>query len=219
MAKRTRLPKKSNVGRKDRLVSAIRAELKSVSDARLRDYLSAKKSLVARDPLLATYHELALAEQERRVALSKQWGKVEPKLPPEGMLMVSEILGAPARTIRKALTFYGGIQKRLLKGQISADVIFATDYVVDKLTDFRDRGKNAKLRWDAFAHGLGLIGKNESDFVNDGYEVKRRFDHDLGLDDLKIASDTYNKGYSEVLIIPIMVDGKRQYSLMVRGVK
>jgi len=217
--KRTRLPKKSDVGRKDRLVSAIRAELKSVSEARLMDYVSAKKSLVAHDPLLATYHELAVAEQKRRVALSKQWGKAEPKLPPEGMLMVSEILRAPAQKVKEALRFYGGIQKRFLKGGISADVIFATDYVIDKLTDFRNRGKDAKLRWDAFSHGLGLIGKNESDFINEGYEVKRRFDHDLGLDDLKIASDTYRKGYSDVLIIPIMVNGKRQYSLLARGVR
>jgi hypothetical protein len=57
--KRTRLPKSGSSARHDRLRSAIRFELTTASEARLMDYVKAKKSLIAADPLLSAYNELA----------------------------------------------------------------------------------------------------------------------------------------------------------------
>jgi len=67
----------------------MRNELQGVSESRLRDYLQAKQSVLAGDPILATYHDLASKEKERRAALVQTWGKASPKMPSPLAMQVS----------------------------------------------------------------------------------------------------------------------------------
>ena len=78
MVKRFRLPKIPSEPRSAGLASAIREELKGVSDSRLDDYLKAKKSLLRTDPMLSTYHDAAKVEKLRRSRLKFAWGKTPP---------------------------------------------------------------------------------------------------------------------------------------------
>jgi len=67
--------------RSDRLRAAMRQEARQMSRARLMDLAGAKKSALAVDPILASYHGIAVDELNRRAALGKRWGREAPELP------------------------------------------------------------------------------------------------------------------------------------------
>jgi len=213
--KRTRLSKKSNLGRQDRLQSAIRAELKGMSRSQLLDFSKASKSALKVDPLLSAYKELADVELARRAGLKKVWGKESPALASKGVLAVSEALEKPARFGRE----YAGFFYDIAKGKFAEDVVFGADYLVDKLTELHHRGEKAKDRWVGFAKAHGITGKSENDYLKEGFVVKQRFDHKVSPELLSRAHKDYKKGYKDVIVIPTKVDGKMMYSLMVSAVK
>lgn len=106
MPKRTRLAKKSYQTVTGRLRTEMRRELQDVSESRLRDYLQANKSVLADDPILATYHDLAKKEQERRSMLLKTWGKTSAKLPSKLSMDVSaaaEELETGTKAVKRGL--------------------------------------------------------------------------------------------------------------------
>jgi hypothetical protein len=213
--KRTRLPKKSTLGKKDRLQTAIRDELMGMSRSQLLDFSKASKKALGVDPLLSAYKELADKELARRAGLKKVWGKESPALPPAGAEAVAEALETPFRLARKI----GDVYYNIARGKFAEDVVFGADYLVDKLSELHHRGEKAKDRWVGFAKAHGITGKSENDYLKEGFVVKQRLDHKVDPSLLSRVHSDYKKGYKDVIVIPTKVDGKMMYSLMVRSVK
>lgn len=216
MAKRTRLPKNPPAGRRDRLASAIRFEVAQMSAAQLKDFATAKKSVLELDPLVRNYYKpLALREISRRKELAKTWGSESPILPSKGVLAVAEVFEQPAKYGRKYYDFVYGAAT----GKFATDIVAATDYLVDKLGELHKRGAKAKERWSGFAKAHDITGMKERDYLRKGFEVKQRFGHDVNPNVLEQAHRSYRAGYKDVVIVPAKVDGEMVYSVLVRGVK
>jgi hypothetical protein len=187
-----------------------------MSEAQLKDFAGATKSVVKLDPLVGKYYK-PLAEQElaRRKSLQKTWGKEAPVLPPKGFLAVSEILEQPAKVGKKVADVYYA----MATGKFAEDIVAGTDYLVDKLGELHKRGEKAKERWAGFAKAHGIVGKNENDYLREGFVVKSRFEHDVNPKILEQAHRSYKAGYKDVIILPSKVDSKMMYSVLVRDVK
>lgn len=215
MPKRTRLPKKSKAGADSRLRSAIRQELKMVSDARLTDYIGASKSALSVDPLLSAYHELAVREAERRKSVRKLYGAEPPELAPKGALVLAGTLEAPRQVAKRIADFYASVAR----GDLAEDVVFAVDYLGDKLSEFWHSKEKAEKRWLDFAKAHNIIRKTEGDYLAGGYTLKRRLPVDVQPATLRKSLQNYRKGYESVVIVPTRVNGKPKYSLFVKGVR
>lgn len=215
MPKRTRLPKKSKAGNDTRLRSAIRTELRMVSDAQLKDFATASKSVIDVDSLMATYNELAIKETDRRKKERKTWGAEPPVLPSKGALVLAGAIEAPKQAVRRITDFYASVAR----GDLGEDVIFATDYVSDKLSEFWHHGEKAKQRWADFAKAHKLMKKSENDYIREGYQLKQRLSVTTQPSAFKRALKNYRKGYDSVVIVPTKVNGKPFYSLFAKGVR
>lgn len=214
--KRTRLSKSGTSARRDRLASAIRFEVTQMSESQLKDFAGATKSVLNIDPLVKNYYQpLAKNELIRRKGLANVWGKETPVLPPKGLLAVSEILEQPSKVGKKVAAVYYD----LASGKFAEDVVAGTDYLVDKLGELHKRGERAKERWVGFAKAHGVLGKNENDYLKEGFMVKTRFNHDVNPKVLEQAHRSYKAGYKDVIVLPSNVDGKMMYSVLVKDVK
>jgi hypothetical protein len=187
-----------------------------MSESQLKDFIGAKKSVLKLDPLVKNYYQpLAMKELARRKELSKVWGKEAPVLPSKGLLAVAEIFEQPARIGRKVADAYYA----MATGKFAEDVVAGTDYLVDKLGELHNRGVKAKERWTGFAKAHGIVGKDENDYLKEGYVVKNRLDYDVNPKMVEQAHRSYKAGYKDVVILPSKVDGKMMYSVLVRYVR
>jgi len=201
--------------RSGRLKTAMKQEVEQMSYPRLKDFVEAKKSAIVADPILSTYHDFAVKELERRKGLQKKWGKEAPKMPSPLAVSVGEAMQRPARWGYRVVKFYDD----LARGKFATDMVFATNFLLDRLSDFHKRGVKAEERWSHFSKVHGLTKKTENDYLKDGYDLKDRLKHDLHPLDMKRAVSDYRKGYKSVILVPTKVDGSMFYSLMTKDVR
>jgi len=201
----------SSFRNKSRLKGELKKEMRFFSDKMLQDILSAPKRNLERDPLLQLMFEVAREERERRRELKKVWGS-KPLEPPS----VKEEILKGLKPIAKSVTYTFDLPYRIYSGKLEGDIERATDYFFSKLDKFVHWKERAEKRWHKFALAHKLAKRTSTDLIKEGYDVINRFDFDTDPKILKMQLVRYRKKYPKMVVVPVEINGKKYYDIMVK---
>ena len=213
--RRSRLSRKQQSTKRDRLTRAIYNEVRTFSDKEIQSFINAKPEVMKIDPIVKAYHVASVGEQKRRKELSKVYGEARPVV----LSGKKAIIAETSYEFQKDFKILSKFWLDALKGKFADDIIEATNYVYDKAEEFAKRGAKDKERWEFALKAHGFMKKNENDFLKEGWTLKYRLPHTIPPQLLSGHLAKQKSLGNQALLIPVKIDNKRYYSMLVKSTK